>query len=489
MAALNRPTEATHTFHEHMTVNTSDREDHTFCGIMFPLECKDALPIERIVVTGISVRGQLGPMTVWTSDDPNETSAFNKKLKSTFKKQCVSSTSSSSTHSMTTRSRVAGRNQNYSNNNNNSHKDREPEKEKTRITANPNQWTKIYSKTLSPSISDYKELDLSDSPIHVKPGQVRGIYIHSSLPGDEAIVYDNYHSAFDKKSEMAEDSFICLLPAMAHVSIHPFGRRPIWGFGEAWRRDRKFVGRIHYAVVYKLWNPKEHLYFGERFQNLAVNLFACQRRFESPLSRLPDDCIFYILNMCKWDWMGDDSEGMVKWCEKRKKRSALKRKQQEQAEEVERNKKEETKMTEGEKNEEDMKPSSLPSHNHGIEEMSDDEYDMVNEDDKINEDDLEYDKDTDDDLEAWNGDSDEDDTHYDGAGPILYSEDMYEESAQRWTRTYRRQFIRHHMNNRRLVLGDFISAIMQVRNLTDEDGDRVVMMLQSDDDHDDGNDR
>lgn len=28
------------------------------------------------------------------------------------------------------------------------------------------------------------------------------------------------------------------------------------------------------------------------------------------LQRLPDECIFYILNMCRWDWFEDDAEEM-----------------------------------------------------------------------------------------------------------------------------------------------------------------------------------
>lgn len=33
-----------------------------------------------------------------------------------------------------------------------------------------------------------------------------------------------------------------------------------------------------------------------------------QRRVDSPFSKLPDDCIFFIINMCRWDWMNDTSE-------------------------------------------------------------------------------------------------------------------------------------------------------------------------------------
>lgn len=36
----------------------------------------------------------------------------------------------------------------------------------------------------------------------------------------------------------------------------------------------------------------------------------CQRRDESPFSKLPDECVYYILNMCRWDWVGDSSNEM-----------------------------------------------------------------------------------------------------------------------------------------------------------------------------------
>ena len=73
---------------------------------------------------------------------------------------------------------------------------------------------------------------------------------------------------------------------------------------------REFVGKICYGVVYDLWNPTENLRFGNGFRRLALILFACQRRIESPLCYLPDDCIFYILNMCRWDWVDDSYEGV-----------------------------------------------------------------------------------------------------------------------------------------------------------------------------------
>jgi hypothetical protein len=96
----------------------------------------------------------------------------------------------------------------------------------------------------------------------------------------------------------------------AHVSTTVFGQDPIWGWGNAWRDNREFVGRLEYGAVYKLWNPQVQPKFGGNFQNGARTLFLCQRRWESPMSMLPDECIYYILNMCRWDWFNDTGDTM-----------------------------------------------------------------------------------------------------------------------------------------------------------------------------------
>ena len=188
-------------------------------------------------------------------------------------------------------------------------------------------WVKIYEKTHRPSFVGYRELDLSASPIVLKPGQVKGIYIHSTRRGDEAIVYDN-----KEKQRTHDDSFITILPGRAHVSEKVFGAIPIWGWyvvhfcsrtlpcicspfginnrGSAWRDNREFVGQINYGAVYKLWNPSANMSFGENFRSTARCLLMCQRRKESPFATLPDECVYYILNMCRWDWVNDTSSEM-----------------------------------------------------------------------------------------------------------------------------------------------------------------------------------
>lgn len=65
--------------------------------------------------------------------------------------------------------------------------------------------------------------------------------------------------------------------------------------------------------------------FGSCFQNGARTLALCQRRWESIFSLLPDEAIFYILNMCRWDWFGDNIDTL-----KDRRKREKQRKEQEQ---------------------------------------------------------------------------------------------------------------------------------------------------------------
>jgi len=191
-------------------------------------------------------------------------------------------------------------------------------KRQSYITIDPENWTQIYSNVCPPSNKKLYTLDLSNTPIVIRAGQVRGIYIHSTLPSDKAIVYDKY-SQYNNRSF---DSNIRILPAMAHLSNSPFSYAPLWEMNrEAWRYQRKFVGQIDYDVLYKLWNPSRHFMFGEKFQCLTMTLFASQRRPHCVWSLLSDECIFYILTMCKWDWGGDDANDMVEYYKQKKEKA------------------------------------------------------------------------------------------------------------------------------------------------------------------------
>ena len=167
------------------------------------------------------------------------------------------------------------------------------------MTLDPDDWEQVYDGTHAPSWRKFVELKF-EARVTLDPCDVRGVYVHSTLPGDEAIVYDN-----QKDSCTHRDNFITIHPGYAHVCNKAFGQSTLWGYGSPWRDRREFVGRIKYGVVYKLWHPEFFHDFGDNFQGLVRCLFMCQRRGESPLAALPDECIYYVLNMCRWDWVND----------------------------------------------------------------------------------------------------------------------------------------------------------------------------------------
>jgi len=315
MAAFNRPTNATYETHENVTIDTQDKEDHTFCGVMFPIKCKDLLPVDHLVVKSVAVRGRLGPLTVWVSKNDANSSLSNGDQNQRYRTRSTRNTLARRAHN-----REGGDLPNT----------------QLRIPLDPSSWTKLYDKKHNPCPpGHYTEL-VFDEPFRLKPGEMRALYIHSTLPGDQAIVYDNsYYGSSDKRFE---DDKISILTGRAHVSTTCFGQDPIWGWGNAWRDRREFVGRLSYGTVYKLWNPEVQPKFGSSFQNGARALFLCQRRWESPFSGLPDEAIFYILNMCRWDWFDDSINNMKDRRKREKARNtllAMKRQEEEDQEEME----------------------------------------------------------------------------------------------------------------------------------------------------------
>lgn len=240
-AVLQRPKVATYLVHDSFTVDTRDHEDHTFCGMMFDVCCKGrddgGLPVEFLQIDSLSIRGDLGPITVWTTPGTRR------------KKE----------HAQ-------------------------------------DEWECLHEQDHQASLRDYQRLDLS-RPIRLGPGESCGLYVHSKLPGDDAIVYDNQRSRVTY-----DDQVFRVLPGMAHLSNRPFGRHGMWGF--PWRDNREFVGKISYGVGYTLWNPvrEVHLWFPDQFRAVARLLLLCARRSSSPMHRLQDEVIYFILNMCRHDW-------------------------------------------------------------------------------------------------------------------------------------------------------------------------------------------
>jgi len=172
-AVLRRPAIANHVAHDRVTVETMDREDHTFCGMMFDVRCTDELPVEWLEVTSVAVRGRLGPMTVWTTP---------------------------SSHQDKWQSSAA--------------------------------WTKVYERSHAPSHEDLVALDL-DAPIRLAAGESCGLFVHSARHGDTAVVYDNMRPAATRSGRR----LFTILPGRASLDNVPFGANGMWGEGWRTRRE------------------------------------------------------------------------------------------------------------------------------------------------------------------------------------------------------------------------------------------------------------
>mmetsp|Transcript_6415 Transcript_6415/g.12241 ORF Transcript_6415/g.12241 Transcript_6415/m.12241 type:complete len:355 (+) Transcript_6415:531-1595(+) len=173
------------------------------------------------------------------------------------------------------------------------------------LSSDPSSWTRIYAGQHGPSPRTLVPLPL-DPPLKLAPGSKIGLYIHSTLPGDQALVYDNYCG----RGCVYTDEYVTIHPGHSHVSNRPFGSTSMWGWGSAWRSGRVFVGRMEYGVRYKLWGPRVHSSYGSSFRRSTLALFMLQRRDECVWSTMPDDVIMYVLNMCPWDWFLDSVEGV-----------------------------------------------------------------------------------------------------------------------------------------------------------------------------------
>ncbi|KAK3247448.1 hypothetical protein CYMTET_43054 [Cymbomonas tetramitiformis] len=117
--------------YQSFTIDTRDHEDHTFCGVMCDLRSKSLLPMDYIEVHSVWIRGGLGEITIWYTED-------------TYlgKHECGE------------------------------------------------MWTRVYKGHHEESMDDLVQITLN-MPIKVSGGKGCGLYVHSTLDGDQAIVYDN----------------------------------------------------------------------------------------------------------------------------------------------------------------------------------------------------------------------------------------------------------------------------------------------------------
>jgi len=231
-------------------MDTVDREDHTFNGIMFNIKVPDVLPIDIVRIDSVWVRGMLGPMSVFvTKESCGYEGVFNRVK----------------------------------------------------------EWHLVHQKEYDPSPRDLCELKF-DVPLILKPEECRGIYVHSARDDDQGLVYDDGRG-MSRTCEENGRLEICS-DGMAHLNGEPFNNNDMWGWGRGWRPHREFVGRMSYGVRWVLWRPETHKQFPPKFREVVVLILAGANHPESPLYWLPHEMLFFILNQLNWDSFGGVDELM-----------------------------------------------------------------------------------------------------------------------------------------------------------------------------------
>jgi len=243
------PTAADRMVPGNCVVDTADNEDHTFSGICFDLEAvAGGMPMMFLEIQSVSVRGALGPVSVYTTPH-----GFHGKHNS------------------------------------------------------PKEWERVYGPVrLAPSMRHYTELPLA-RPIRLAPGMTCGLYVHSQQPDDLAIVYDNA-----RRDPTYEDAALRIHCGMAHVSNVPFSRQGMWGsawrpnrafvgrvrYGVKlllWRPDVHFRFPAPFGAAVRAL--------------LACQLRRRDSREAAAFSAVPVAVVFKILQYLSWDDFGADGEG------------------------------------------------------------------------------------------------------------------------------------------------------------------------------------
>ena len=204
-------------FFSAFTSETEDREDHSFNGVFFSIGCDSLLPVSRVEVTSVSVRGSLGRVRVYVktpvkrrSDvdatrEPNVTEEYGRYARGD--------------------PLVEG-------------------------LFDETAWGEpTHDETHESSLGVMVELKLKE-PIVLERGEMVEVYVHSDASGDSGLVYDN---ATDIMGRPKCDGVLQIYPGFGHLSHKPFGKTAPWyGRSANWvtslRRDRRFVGKVSYGV-------------------------------------------------------------------------------------------------------------------------------------------------------------------------------------------------------------------------------------------------
>ena len=157
---------------------------------------------------------------------------------------------------------------------------------------NPAGYELVHEEQLPPSWNAAREVRLQ-RPVRILPHHTRALYVHSNLPDDLGIQYQEYRGT----EVVADDGCVRMLKGLGFTGEVPFDQRRGW-----YRQDRGPAGGLSYTAQPVYWSMAKHASFPVQLQQLVRTMLSVHAQPESTLHVLPQHLLLHILQRLRWDW-------------------------------------------------------------------------------------------------------------------------------------------------------------------------------------------
>lgn len=153
-------------------------------------------------------------------------------------------------------------------------------------------WALVHDEQLPPSWNTAREVRLQQ-PVRIMPHHTRALFVHSNLPDDLGIQYQEWRPA----DVVAADDTVQILPGLGFTGQVPFDHRHGW-----YRQGRGPAGGISYTSQPVYWNMRSHAGCPAELQGMVRTMLCVHAQPESTLHVLPAHLLLYMLEFLRWDW-------------------------------------------------------------------------------------------------------------------------------------------------------------------------------------------
>lgn len=237
--------------------------DHSFAGVFFDVEAKGS---HELVIDAVWMGGMLGKCTVWACE--RSWAGFNGRKEQG--KRCGWS------------------------------------RRNDAITTQ--EWALVSRKRqYQPAWDGHRRIRL-DEPVRIRPGETRGLYVHSALPDDLGI---QYRSTSSPEENVGESEHLRIHPGLGHTGSIPFDVHSGW-----LRPNRAPCGVLEYHVRRRCWCVEESSEFPQALRRAVMTMLLANNRPYSSTSNvlgiLPKDVLLYALEgTLEWDMWKPDADAPV----------------------------------------------------------------------------------------------------------------------------------------------------------------------------------